>query len=299
MFLNEFDVLSNKLKQNSTQYKPFYNFRINQLLEYLMQLFTWEGLPESIPAHEIDLYLYLYGRCGVNKSASGDLLAVAIQQSDNTDYIDRFKKYTWATPLHNGQQYIDVNGVVISNTFLRNSAYPLIHATAAKLAHADVTYICNLVNGRDTVAIKAASNKFANDALNYQNKKYQGAPSFIVDMGFSTIETEDMKTQNSMNVREIIDTQQLILSEFWESIGVLKMSEKRERMTAAETTPNTALLKLNISNMYNCRKAGADAINKMFGTSVSVKCNVDIDGDQVIDTEGLNPEEGGNDIETA
>ena len=100
-----------------------------------------------------------------------------------------------------------------------------------------------------------------------------------------------MKTQNSMNVREIIDTQQLILSEFWESIGVLKMNEKRERMTAAETTPNSGLLKLNISNMLNCRKAGAEAINKMFGTSVSVKCNVDIDGDNKADPEGVNNNE--------
>lgn len=287
MFISEYDIPA-RLKQNSTQYKTFYDYRINQLLEYLMQLFTWEGLPESIPAHEIDLYLYLYGKCGVNKDSEGNLLAVAIQQSDSTDYIDRFRKYTWATPRHEGQQYIDVNGIVISNTMLRNSAYPLIHSTAAKLAHADVTYICNMVNGRDTVAVKVSSQKFANDAQQYQNKKYQGSPSFIVDKGFSTVEIEDMKTQNSMNVREIIDTQQLILSEFWESIGVLKMNEKRERMTAAETTPNSGLLKLNISNMLNCRKAGAEAINSMFGTSVSVKCNVDIDGDNKADPEGVN-----------
>lgn len=280
MFLNDYDITS-KYKAQSTSYKVFYDYRVNQLLEYLMQLFTWEGLPDSIPEHEIDLYLYLYGKCGINEDKSGNLLATVIQQSDPTDYVDRFRKYTWATPLHNGQQYIGTNGVVVSNTMLRNSSYPLIHTTASKLAHADCTYICAVVDGRDTNAIKVINQKFANDARNYQNQKYNGVPSFIVDKGFSTIEIDNLKSSNTMNVREIIDTQQLILSEFWEAVGVLKMNEKRERMTAAETTPNSSLLRLNINNMFNCRKNGAEEINAMFGTNIAVRCNVDVDGDDV------------------
>ena len=294
MFLQDIPVPI-ALKASSTNYKTFYNYRTNQLLEYMMRLFTWKGLPESIPDHEIDIYLFLYGRCGINKARlNDDLLAVVPEWSGSTNYLDIPKTYTWCTPLQGGQCYIGYNGVLIDNTKLHNSSYPLIHSTAARLAHIDSTIICALVNGRDNVAIKASTQKFAADADAYQRQKYNGIPSFIVDKGFSTIEIEDMKTQNSMNVRELLDAQQLILSEFYEAIGINKTVEKRERLITAEADANEQLLKLNINNMFDCRKKGAEQINAMFGTNISVECNVEIANYSVTDPEETPDERGGS-----
>lgn len=284
MFLQEYPFPI-ALKAGSTNYKMFYNYRVNQLLEYMMKLFTYRNLPKSIPDHEIDLYLYLYGHCGIVKNSDGNLIAVVPQMSDPTDYFDVFRKYTWDTPLHSGQVYIDKSGTIIDNTKLHNASYPLIHTTAAKLAHIDTTMICTLVNARDTVAIKAISQKFAHDAENYQRQKYNGNPSFIVDRGFSTIDFEDCKTDRSFNVRELADTQQVILSEFYENIGINKTVEKRERLITAEADSNTELLKLNIQNMFDCRKEGIDRVNKLYGTNISVECNVDISNYEITDPE--------------
>lgn len=276
MFLQDFPIPIN-LTAGSTNYKSFYNFRVNQLLEYMMKLFSYKNLPDSIPDHEIDLYLYLYGHCGITKgSKDGKLLAVVPQMSGPTNYLDIFKNFTWATPIQSGQVYIDKTGIVIDNTKLHNSSYPLIHTTAAKLAHIDTTLICTLVNARDTVAIKAISQKFANDALSYQRQKYNGNPSFIVDRGFSTIEFQDCKTDRTFNVRELCDTQQVILSEFYENIGINKTVEKRERLITAEADSNSELLKLNIMNMFECRKEGIRKVNDLYGTNITVECNVDI-----------------------
>lgn len=294
MFLQDIPVPI-ALKASSTNYKTFYNYRTNQLLEYMMRLFTWKGLPESIPDHEIDIYLFLYGRCGINKARlNDDLLAVVPEWTGSTNYLDIPKTYTWCTPLQGGQCYIGHNGVLIDNTKLHNSSYPLIHSTAARLAHIDSTIICALVNGRDNVAIKASTQKFAADADAYQRQKYNGIPSFIVDKGFSTIEIEDMKTQNSMNVRELLDAQQLILSEFYEAIGINKTVEKRERLITAEADANEQLLKLNINNMFDCRKKGAEQINAMFGTNITVECNVEIANYSVTDPEETPDERGGS-----
>lgn len=287
MFLQDYHIPFN-IKPSSTNYKIFYNYRSNQLLEYMMRLFTWKGLPESIPEHEIDLYLYLYGRCGVNKGRiSEDLIAVVPQWTGSTNYLDIPRTYSWCTPIQSGQCYIGRSGVLIDNTLLHNSSWALIHATASRLAHIDSTIICTLVNGRDTVALKAASQKFAADADTYQRQKYNGVPSFIVDKGFSTIEIEDTKTQNSLNIRELLDSQQLILSEFYENIGINKTVEKRERLITAEAAANAPLLKLNINNMFVCRKRGAEQINKMFGTNITVECNVDIENYSISDPEDL------------
>lgn len=295
MFLQDIP-LPIALRASSTNYKTFYQYRTNQLLEYMMRLFTWRGLPDSIPAHEIDIYLYLYGRCGINKARlNDDLLAVVPEWTGCTNYLDIPKTYTWCTPIQSGQCYIGKTGVLIDNTLLHNSSYPLIHTTASRLAHIDSTIICALVNGRDNVAIKASTQKFAADAETYQRQKYNGIPSFIVDRGFSTIEIEDLKTQNSMNIRELLDSQQLILSEFYETIGINKTVEKRERLITAEAAANEQLLKLNINNMFMCRVKGAEEINKMFGTQITVECNVEIANESVKDPEETPDERGGAD----
>lgn len=287
MFLQDYSIPIG-LKASSTNYKTFYNYRVNQLLEYMMKLFSYKNVPDTIPAHEIDLYLFLYGHCGIVKGTkTGNIIAVVPQLSDPTDYLDIFKKFTWATPIESGQCYIDKNGILIDNTMLHNSSYPLIHTTAARLAHIDVTMICTLVNARDTVAIKAISSKFAHDAESYQRQKYNGSPSFIVDRGFSTIDFEDCKTDRSFNVRELADTSQQILSEFYENIGINKTVNKRERLITAEADNNKQLLKLNIMNMFESRKEGIRKVNAMFGTDITVECNVDISNYSIEDPEAV------------
>lgn len=284
MFLQDYNIPL-ALKPQSTSYKVFYNQRVNQLLEYVMQIFTWRGLPDSIPAHEPDLYLYMYGHAGFNYSriADKELIVVIPEVSGPTNYIDEFETYTWSTPLQGGRCYIGKNGVLISNTQLHNSLYPLIHCTAAKLAHLDCTVICAAVNQRDSVAIEAISQKFAQDANNYQRQRYNGVPSFVVNKGFSTLSFRDMHSNSVVNIREYSDTQQLILSEFWENIGVNKTVEKRERMITAEADSNVQLLKLNIRNMYDQRVKGVTRINEMFGTHITVECNVELNDSNIIE----------------
>lgn len=284
MFLDDYQIPIH-LKAQSTSYKVFYDYRKNQLLEYMMQLFTWHGLPDSIPAHEPDLYLFMWGRCAFNTDRKkNELIAVIPEMSGCTNYFDEFTNYTWATPIQGGRQYIDVNGIIVNNTQLHNSSFPLIHTTAAKLAHLDTTIICAAVNQRDTVAVTAINQKFANDAKQYQRQKYNGVPSFVVDKGFTTLEFRDLKTNSMVNIREYCDTEQLILTEFWETIGVNKTVEKRERLITAEADNNTDLLKLNIRNMYNSRVAGVKKVNEMFGTNISVECNVDIVDKDITET---------------
>lgn len=284
MFLDDYQIPIH-LKAQSTSYKVFYDYRKNQLLEYMMQLFTWHGLPDSIPAHEPDLYLFMWGRCAFNTDRKkNELIAVIPETSGCTNYFDEFTNYTWATPIQGGRQYIDVNGIIVNNTQLHNSSFPLIHTTAAKLAHLDTTIICAAVNQRDTVAVTAINQKFANDAKLYQRQKYNGVPSFVVDKGFTTLEFRDLKTNSMVNIREYCDTEQLILTEFWETIGVNKTVEKRERLITAEADSNTDLLRLNIRNMYNSRVAGVQKVNEMFGTNISVECNVDIVDKDITET---------------
>jgi len=275
MYLDDFQ---SNIKPDSTSYKVFYAKWKNTLFEYCMKLFTWSGLPDSIPQKEIETRLFLYGKCGINKcSHTGKLIAAHISFTGPTDYFDEFEKYTYTTPRESGQRYIGTNGVVIDNNPLRNPFYNTIHCYAAQLAHADVTFICNNVNGRSSQAVTAINERYKNVANDYINAQYNGRPQSLVDKGFNTIEIRDTFTRNTINNREIIDTRQLILSEFLELLGIKKMREKRERMVSNEVESNGDLLKLNIKGMLDSRQQGADEVNRIFGTDITVEANVELE----------------------
>ena len=56
-------------------------------------------------------------------------------------------------------------------------------------------------------------------------------------------------------------------------------------MVSAETAGDPELLKLNILNMFNCRKEGIKKINEMFGLNISVECNVNIENYNITSSE--------------
>lgn len=272
MFLDDFPVA---LKPNSTAYIVFYKKWLNTLLEYCMKLFTWNGLPDTIPQKEIETRLFLYGMCGINYTRyTKELVACNIHFDGVTHYYDVFTHYNYTTPKTGGRCEIDVDGVVIDNNMIRNAFFNTLHCYASQLAHADVTFICCNVNGRSTTAVTAINAAAKNTADDYIQSQYNGRPSSLVDKAFNTIEIRDTFTRNSINTREIIDTRQLILSEFLELIGIKKSAEKRERLIMAETEVNDELLRLNIQNMLDSRRAGAEKVNKMFSTNITVTCNI-------------------------
>jgi hypothetical protein len=159
MYLQRYNINS-KIKPSATTYPVFYRTEREMLFEYCLKLFTWSGLPKSIPAKEIETRLFLYGMCGINKGKTGDLIATYVQPYGVTEYFDEFTDYNWSTPCSAGNCKIGVDGIIIDNDMLRNETYSFIHLYASKLAHADVSYICGMVNGRSTSIFKAISKKF-------------------------------------------------------------------------------------------------------------------------------------------
>ena len=59
------------------EFVPSYRYWVNTLLEYPMRLFTYEGLPETIPAHVVDIMSFIRGYAGIVKLASGDWICAS------------------------------------------------------------------------------------------------------------------------------------------------------------------------------------------------------------------------------
>lgn len=292
MYLDEIKNIKT-YRSGKPQFANSFRYWRNQLFNQVNKLFTWEGLP--FPQKEIETRLALYGFCGVLKGTNG-MLASDINMYGLTDYYDEFTQLNYVTPLQNGTRTIHKDAVVVDNNTLRNATINIIDRYAMLLAHTEITFINALVNGRANKTSIATSNKQAESIRQYQNKLYNGSSDVIVDSSFVGIEIKDNDNTYLKDIKSIYDVRQNILYSFYEDLGIKKNQQKRERLVSDEIEADNSLLKLNIKDMFEARKKAVDEINKIFGTSWRVKCNVDYDSDGIVDIDGdsLKESEGNN-----
>lgn len=278
MFLDNISSeLSSYNADTTTSFVSAFNYWKNQLLKFASHIFTWKV--DGIPSREIETRLLLFGQCGIVRDKYNKLVAVRSNQYGITHYIDVFTDFNFATPIDSGSRKIDIDGVVIRNDDLWNGLYYMIHRYAVLLAHTEVTYLNVMINARDMKTYVASTNKVAESVKEFRRKLKKGDNDAIVDKSFIGLQVFDTKSNSMISSKELLDDRNNILRNFYEDIGVNKASTKRERLVVDEVESNNELLKLNLLDMFNCRKEGAEKIKNIFGVNCEVICNVDIDRD--------------------
>lgn len=264
-----------KLSKGACTYNALYGYWREQLFERVMRLFVWES---DVEQKEIEQRLIIAGHCGITKlPRKKELTAMFGTFYGVTEYFDEFKNYTVHCPIYAGTRTIGKDVVIISNNAERNPVLPLIHHYAQLLAHAEVTFLNILINARDNSGIPIVSTERQKQAvLQYQGKKFNGQYSAIADPGALGVNYTQQTTLNSSLYKEMWETRNNILKEFYSDIGVKAAFEKQSNTIDAEVRSNDSLLLLNIKDMLEYRKRGCEAVNKLYGTNWSVKVSDEI-----------------------
>lgn len=264
-----------KLSKGACTYNALYGYWREQLFERVMRLFVWES---DVEQKEIEQRLIIAGHCGITKlPRKKELTAMFGTFYGVTEYFDEFKNYTVHCPIYAGTRTIGKDVAIISNNAERNPVLPLIHHYAQLLAHAEVTFLNILINARDNSGIPIVSTERQKQAvLQYQGKKFNGQYSAIADPGALGVNYTQQTTLNSSLYKEMWETRNNILKEFYSDIGVKAAFEKQSNTIDAEVRSNDSLLLLNIKDMLEYRKKGCEAVNKLYGTNWSVKVSDEI-----------------------
>ena len=246
------------------------------LFERIMRLFVWENT-DPVPAKEIEQRLLIQGHCGIfnfkdPKTGITELTAMFGNFNGVAKYMDELPHYMMRCPVWSGNTDVGVNSVVISNNSLRNPSLELVNHYAYLLAHTDVTLSRLMISARDAGGVPVAtSQKQKDDIEAYQKKLYNGEDGVVVDFGALGVEYAGSDKHTNQNIVDIMDVRQRILKNFYADIGVRASFEKRSNATVNEVEADTSMLLLNITDMIDSRKKGAEAVNKMFGTNWRVK----------------------------
>lgn len=287
MYLDDFfgkngEKYINKLSQDSATVNMYYRFWLDNLFERVMRLFVWENTydvktHEGIKPKEIESRLHLAGFTAITKF-DNELTSMYASFFGVTKYQDEFTNVNVRCPIYAGKRTINKDVVVIDNTSLRNATYALVHHYALLLAHNENTFVRALINVRDAGGTPIVSTEKQKQSYKqYTSKLYNGQFAAVSDPAFLGLQFGGTDKHTNQNLIDIYQIREKLLKSFYSDIGVRSAFEKRSNAVEAEVEADTSMLLLNLSDMLECRKKGAEAVNDMFGTNWTVHIAEEID----------------------
>lgn len=267
------------------------NYWFNKLLNIMLQIFEYEGLPSSIPKREFEIPLLLDGYVGVFNNKKYGLVASRIEPYGQDKYYDPIA-YTYAQPeLGGGNIKIGIDGVIIYNSELQHNAYEFdtdggaytfLKRYARMLADIESTISNYMVDIRDTEYAVAKNDAIKQSLEAYFLNKQAGKRTVITDdlimSAFESIQRPQRSSADRIN--DLLIAKDKILEQFFRDIGVKFYNPKKAQVTEDEIEADTQLLVISTDDMLEERRAGVERINDLFGTSITVKLNPKFDAEK-------------------
>lgn len=263
------------------------------MLNRTNQMFKYTGLPDTIPKEILELYLQINGQCCITE-VGGQLFALPGGLGGPLDPYYRPTLYIAAVPgLRDGDHSfsksmkitnhldpfspVDYSGecVLVKNDTLMEGMLYMLARYATQLTENTISIRSAQINARAHVNITAESDSEAISARAYLAALEAGKLEII--MGKAMMDSLNVQniSMNSANVIiQLIELQQYLKASWYNEIGLnANFNMKREYQSEEELQANTDVLLPLVDNMLECRQDAIEAVNKKYGTSISVDKN--------------------------
>lgn len=266
-------------KRKKTQFEE--SLRLNmwtyaQYVELLTQLalsrFEWAGLPDTVDARYLELKLFENGSVVYFRDeVIGDLCLSCLPRDNFDVYGVPIGRRAWSGYNSYSKDLEPSDSVIIWNNMIHTNSVLMVELYAKRLYNIDRIIEVNCNAQKTPVLIKCGQNQ----RLTLQNvyKEYDGnAPVIYADESFNENSLKSFGTSAPFVADKLYNTKIQIWNETLTYLGISNSSvTKRERVQSDEV--NRAL-----GGTFGCRfsalserQRAAEAINKMFGTNISVK----------------------------
>lgn len=278
-------------------------------------LFKWEGLPETVDERFLNLQLILNGKICFTK-IDNKLYALNGNVGGEPNVYYEPTQFIIANPVlgsktvrirqKDGSKSIEgLDGVLVALTDIdymddrgmKGGLYRLIYQTAGLLADNVSSLNCSQINGRVAQLWTADNDTEARTIEEIVRDMYNGHPYRVLtqDLISKIGVVPAAQTGQTNTLLNLIEAHQYILASFFNEIGIpSSWNMKRERVNTAETELMTGSLDVNVYNMEKNLQEGAELINELFGTSISVRFNEEIKEEQ--GDPDSEPKTEGNDV---
>lgn len=246
---------------------------IFQFLSRTQQIFTYTGLPETIPQKFLELYLQYNGFACIAEYAGKLYAFFGGLGGEPDEYYQPTICVVANQALKLNKTYtINKDCVIIRNDLFMYGLYPIINRYATALVENDITLNMFDKNMRSQIMITATSDIYQKAADKFITDLSDGKQASVGDNGFmSGIKVFPTLASGGQRITDLIEYQQYLKAGLFNEIGLdANYNMKRERLSNGETELNQDSLVPLIDHMLQQRQEGIEQVNKMFGTSITV-----------------------------
>ena len=247
---------------------------IENTLAKTQAMFVYEGLPDTVPAEELERLLQTEGNAFFAE-VNGDLYALQGAAGGEPDPYNRPTIYTVANPaLKLNKSYkIGVDGVFIKNDTNGNSLLPIIGKFAVLYTDGIISLNTASILTRITMLISASDDKTKQSADEFLKKILDGDFSVIGENAFfKGVNMQTAATSNTQYITQLVELVQYYKANMLNELGLnANYNMKRERLNTGEVAMNVDVLLPYVDNMLHERQKALKQVNEMFGTEITVR----------------------------
>lgn len=264
-----------------------------KLLNYVLGMFTYDGLPDSLPAREIELNLIITGHAVVFENKN-DLVCIRTELYGFDLYYHPIKAVFGNVKLLSKKLVFGENAEVIYNNYIRGNVLEdqivdsglssFIKRYARMLADVESTINIRTVNSRMTAYAIASTQAMTEQVKAFYAQVEAGKRSVLTDQPFlEAFRNVDIAgKQDTEKVNDLLIARDKILATFFREIGVkFQQEQKKAQLTEDEVTADEQLLLINPKEMLQERQEGLERVNRHFGTNITVKINPAYDREMI------------------
>lgn len=270
--------------------KSIYNY-VLMMFDRTNQMFEYKGLPDTIPAHMLELYLQINGHIGWLEW-NGNLYALPGGWGGAPDPYYRPTIYIVANPALGGSHDCKIvnhlppfdesvwstkpDCVLMRNDTNMRGLFYLFSRYATELSENDISIRSAQINSRQQSIIAASTDREIASARAYIKALEDGKLEAVMDQAMATkgIRATNVSVQSANVIIQLIELQQYLKASWYNEIGLnANFNMKREYLSEEELMAQTDTLIPLIDDMLRCRKEAIEVVNSTFGTSISVDKN--------------------------
>lgn len=253
--------------------KTGYDYWSCVLLNKIIRLFKYEGLPDTIPAIELEKIMLLTGQAGITNTDKYGFVAVPTAAYGVGLYPSFYPRAIWATPLVKGDGVVNRDLVLMRNDNGLHSVSDIINRYARLLSDVESTMSLTLVNVRQPALAAAPDEATAYSYQAVQLAMRLGHADAIMNRSI----LDDIKTIDAIHtvpptlLTDIINAREELLSQFFAEFGVASRQTKRAPMTISEVESDVQVMTVNITDMLESRQESLDNLRIVYGIDATVE----------------------------
>lgn len=254
------------------------DYYIQTALIKTLKMFEYDGLPETIPARELERILQLCSFAYWLKQ-DGKLYVFYGGLGGLPNEYYQPTKFIVANPYLKFFKTVEVNeeGVLMWNDLAHMGLYPIIRRYAEFMAECDITLRFGLINHRIVSILEAVDDKQKKEAELFIDDIVKGRKiGVIVGKGFEaddgSLKVNEYRKATGQDIKDVIELQQYIKASFYNEIGLqANFNMKREAINGEEAGMNEEALKPLCDDLLQSRREALEKINKQYGLNITVR----------------------------